>query len=241
MAIKPTKKTRMVVVPYNPMRRWVLRSATVVMIGVAFAVGVLKGSNDYIDIKAQRDQLQRDSELARAASNKHRMRVAQLAIDSEVDQRVTDAARDSIAGMRQEIAVLKSEISFYKGLMAPTKAERGLGIRSLDLLATSNPRKFGFKLVLQQLAVEHRLVQGNVEVNIVGRLGGAEKALALSDLSAHVAAKLIKFKFKYFQNIQADLMLPEGFEPQRIDVAVVSKGKNKVNIEKKFGWLTQEV
>jgi hypothetical protein len=122
--------------------------------------------------------------------------------------------------------------------MAPTKEERGLGIRSMDLLATKNTRKFAFKLVLQQLAVEHRLVRGDVQINVVGRQEGAEKTLPLSALSEQVANELIKFKFKYFQNIQADLLLPEGFEPQRIDVVVKSKGKK--SLEKKFAWLTQE-
>jgi hypothetical protein len=236
--VKASKQTRMVVVPYDPRRRWLLRGLTVLLLIAAFAAGMMAGNHNYEEVVAERDLLRHEADAARDASNKHRKRVAQLAIDSEVDQRATDAARESMADMRQEIAALKSEISFYKGLMAPTKEERGLGIRSMDLLATKNTRKFAFKLVLQQLAVEHRLVRGDVQINVVGRQEGAEKTLPLSALSEQVANELIKFKFKYFQNIQADLLLPEGFEPQRIDVVVKSKGKK--SLEKKFAWLTQE-
>lgn len=238
--VKASNKTRMVVVPYDPKRRWLLRGATFALVLVAFAAGIFTGSQNYRQVVQDRDLLRQEADAARDASNKHRKRVAQLAIGSEVDQRATDAARESMAVMRKEIASLKSEISFYKGLMAPTNEERGLGIRSMDLLATKNPRKFAFKLVLQQLAVEHRLVRGDVRIDVVGRQNGNEATLPLSVLSEQVVSELIKFKFKYFQNIQADLLLPEGFEPQRIDVAVKANGAKKVSVEKKFGWLTQE-
>ncbi len=238
--VKESKKTRMVVVPYDPKRRVLLAFLILALLAAAFVAGYFLSNTDYLEIRAQRDQLLVDLAAANNERQDRQRQVAQLQIDSNVDQQATNKVRESMAEMREEISELKSEISFYKGLMAPKDLEKGVSIRSLDLLATTSPRKYQFKMVLQQFANEHRLVMGNVNVSVVGKQAGRDLTLSLSDLSENVAAKNIKYRFKYFQNIEGDVVLPVGYEPTRIDVVVRGSGKKPVYLEKKFAWLTQE-
>jgi hypothetical protein len=67
-------------------------------------------------------------------------------------------------------------------------------------------------------------------------LGEEEKVLALRDISEQQTALGIKFRFKYFQDITGDLLVPEGFKPTSIQVVAQSKGKKASRLEQSFEW-----
>ncbi len=60
-------------------------------------------------------------------------------------------------------------------------------------------------------------------------------ALDLGDLAASADERL-DFSFRYFQNLEADLVLPEGFAPQRVIVKLTPKGKAVKAVEESFAW-----
>jgi len=101
--------------------------------------------------------------------------------------------------------------------------------------ASGEPNTFSYSLVLTQIVDKHDYVQGGVEIRVVGQQGGGEKELSLNDLSSDGSS--IKFRFRYFQNIDGELTVPVGFEPRQVMIVAQSSGKNKQRLEKKFDWL----
>ncbi len=247
--VKGTKHVRMVVVPYNPLRRWgllVTAAAGALALAVfAYLHGFRTANADYYELLEERTMLQRVVDNSARDSDQLQRRLAQVQMGSDIDRRATSEVREEIADLNKKIADLNKEISFYKGLMAPTAEERGLRIRSLDVLASDDPREYELKLVLQQLAVEHKVLYGYATINIVGKQNGSEKVLSLGDVSKQIDGNKVRVRFKYYQNIEGSLLLPEGFEPQGIDVVINAKAKKArrgamEHIAKKFGWVTQE-
>ncbi len=247
--VRGTKHVRMMVVPYNPLRRWSLiiagALAVLVLAIVAYIFGFRTANAEYYDLLEVRSVLQRVVDSSEGDNQLLQRKLVQVQMNADIDRRANGNIREEIAGLNKQVAGLKKEISFYKGLMAPTAEERGLRIRSLDLVATANPRQYELKLVLQQLAVEHNVLYGYATVNITGKQNGKESVLALGDVSSQVDGEKVKVRFKYYQNIQGTLLLPEGFEPQGIAIVIDAKAKKSgsgqgEHIEKKFGWVTQE-
>ena len=158
---------------------------------------------------------------------------------AEIDRQALENVRGTVREHRQTIAERNEEISFYKGLMSPTDRERGLGIRSWELYSSADPRRFQFKLILQQLAVKHRLLRGNVAVELVGTLAGEVKKLSLHRVSAQIKEQQIDLRFKYFQYVEGELELPVGFVPERVDIVATASKPKAVQVEKQFGWLSQ--
>ena len=76
-----------------------------------------------------------------------------------------------------------------------------------------------------------------VAVNLIGKKKGAQEVIALRDISDRKELG-IKFKFRYFQNIEGELVLPEGFEPSALQVVAQSKGKKASRIEQSYEWST---
>ena len=48
--------------------------------------------------------------------------------------------------------------------------------------------------------------------------------------------KRLDFSFGYFQNLQDDLILPEGFAPARVSVKLTQQGASAKSVEKSFDW-----
>ena len=106
-------------------------------------------------------------------------------------------------------------------------------------MQTERPRTYRYKVVVQQLATQHQVLTGTLNFNVVGRQSGEAKVLALKDLSSNVDTDAIKLRFKYFQNVEGELMLPEGFEPERIELEARPSGSSSTVIEKRLTWQAQ--
>lgn len=239
--IKDSKQPKLVVVPHDPYRGLRYFGIGLLAAIVSFAVGYsMNGGGDFgaqNDLSDLRRQLLDEQ---KASAEQHR-RLAKFEVESDVDQEANNNVRASIGSMRQQIAELESEISFYKGLMDPSDGNQGISIASVDLRPTSDARKFEFALVLQQRSQEHSIVSGSVNVNVVGSKDGYDLTLPISDLSEDINSSSIEYRFKYFQNIEGTIELPEDYQPRRIDVLVIGSGASSVYLEKKVGWLTGEV
>jgi hypothetical protein len=94
-------------------------------------------------------------------------------------------------------------------------------------------------LVLAQAIGASRRISGFVELNVEGTSGGAPVTLSLADLAGQNERQTrLNFSFRYFQNLRADLVLPEGFAPVRVKVKLTPQGKSAKPVEKSFDWVT---
>lgn len=243
--VKGTKPQRMVVVPYRPVRRalWVILLLLVVAAAVSgsFYWGQHLGATQQADAVAERNRLRTEVASLTSEAEQLRQQVANLRLGSEVDRQASEEMRNQVIALKEEITALEEDITFYRGLMSPSANNSGLTIGSLNVLSTGLPRQFEYKLVVQQLATDHQVVSGSLTFNIVGRRNDAVQTLSLHQLSDQVDAEAIRLRFRYFQNIEGRLTLPEGFEPERIELVARSTGRNPETVEKKFGWLVQEL
>ena len=89
--------------------------------------------------------------------------------------------------------------------------------------------------MLAQVASRRDYVEGVVAVNLVGKQDGESVVIPLRDVSS-VQELGMKFRFKYFQEFVGKISLPEGFEPEQIQVVAQSKGKNASRVESNKAW-----
>ncbi|GAB1267475.1 hypothetical protein NBRC116493_07280 [Aurantivibrio infirmus] len=242
--VKGSKQHRLIVVPYRPQFRILLIASIVlalcVVAAVSYLLGEHRGSSLQIQAVAERDSLRLKLESKTKEAEQLSQQVANLTLATEVDKVAGEDVRNEVIQLKDEISALQEDISFYRGLMEPTDNKRGLTIGSVDVISTSVPRQYDFKVVVQQLTTNHQLLQGSLEFNVIGREGPIYRNIALKDLTSQVDSDEIRLGFKYFQNIEGRLEIPIGFEPERIEIIARSTGRDAVQVEKKFGWLVQE-
>lgn len=238
-----SKQYRSVVVQDRPQRRWLIRITVIAVVVVVALLSYWQGGQL---LRAEHQQLssdfQRVSAQLKQVAARYQDASQQLTnakVGSDIDRQAVNEVRSVIGEHKQTINQLNEEITFYKGLMAPTEREQGLGIRSWELYPGSAKGRYHYKLVLQQLALKHTVLKGSVQVDIIGRRNGIEETLSLDILSGQLDGKGIKLRFKYFQYVDGELQIPVGFVPERIDIVARATSPKKVSVEKHYGWIVQ--
>ncbi|MCY4530989.1 MAG: hypothetical protein OXC84_01420 [Gammaproteobacteria bacterium] len=238
-AVKGSKQRQMIVVPY----RRPLYKVSVIFVSLAtlfiigwgiYEFGMTQGKN--LEIKMVREHAEFKSGLAKAMviNDDMRREIANLKLGKEVDSRALEEVRLRIKELQNQIAQLDEELLFYKVVMLQDVGDHGLRIRSLDVNATA-PNRYRYSLLLTQVSDRYDYIQGDVQINLKGLEGQQEKALPLRELDNNQKEQ-INFRFKYFQNIDGELALPQEFEPQEFIVVAQSSGQNAKRLEKRFNW-----
>ena len=238
-----SKQYRSVVVRDESNNQWripLLVAAAVLLIAISYWLGArgLLGSN--AELSGQLQDARQQLEQRSARIDELEQKLANLQLGADIDQQAVNEVRTTVREHKETINRLNKDIAFYKGLMAPTEREKGLGIRSWEVYPARAKGRFQYKLVLQQLALKHRILKGSVQVDIVGRRNGVEEILSLDILSDQVESKSIPLRFKYYQYLEGELIVPVGFEPRRVDIVARASSPKKVKVEKHYGWIVQK-
>jgi len=161
-------------------------------------------------------------------------------IQHDLDSAALAMVRQEITAQKELIANLEEGLGFYKGLMAPEAIKPGLSLRKLELVATEVAGRFGFRLVAQQAALKHSTLKGSLSIELFGLRGGEQASYALADLSSDIEGGTIPLRFRYFQSIDGELVLPESFTPQGFRVVAQASSPQKVELREQFPWEVQK-
>ena len=243
--VKGTKQRRVKVIEDRPILKIFVFALFVVgaILSVFYShgYGYSQGMAGQSTAQATITHLQESLALSRSKTDSLEQQLANTNLGAEVDRKASEEIRQEVIALKSQIAQLQEENSFYRGLMAPTKNKRGLTFGAVELSQTDRARRYSYKVVMQQLATNHQLLNGYLEYRVVGRLAGADTTYTLNQLSSEIETRRIRLRFKYFQTIEGEFDLPELFEPMAIELVAQSSGKNPVTVEKRFGWLVEEV
>ena len=230
------------VVPYRPGRRVLF--TLLLLTGVAVSAAGGWGYAYYTTVLAQQGEQAEKRELSaqltdlRQENEALRRQIAILDRSSAVDQQTGAELQETLTALRQRVAQLEEDVLFYRQVVEGEIDETGLVIGQLDIDATRSPDRYRYKLVMrQQDADGDTYLTGHVNFNLVGQLQDQQVILPLRDLSEFEDELDIRLRFKYFQNIEGELALPEGFQPDRIQIAAVATEPVSKRINEDFGWV----
>lgn len=153
-----------------------------------------------------------------------------------LDKQTASLLQDELAAQQDEIHQLRGELEFYQGIMESTRDTEGLNIYGIHITPLSAERSFLLRLVLTHVVKGDKVAQGRLKVLIEGAgEDGSVRKYALNELSIDAAPEL-EFEFKNFKRIERHLTLPSGFEPLRVFVQILPRGKDQSTISKVFEW-----
>ena len=151
-----------------------------------------------------------------------RQRLARLQARNAVLERESDVLRQANRMLREEESVrqadlnrLQSELDFFRRLAGTGGVQEGLDVYHVDLQPTDSGRVFQFVVTLTQNIRRASVISGQVRVEVEGVRDDRPLTLgwdAIGDGQGPAPA----FRFKYFQQLEGYLALPEGFGPTRL-------------------------
>lgn len=241
--VKGSKQVKMVVVPHRPLRNVTLGLGLVCMMLLlalgTFYLGYNEGMDENFNVQQERDQLR--SQLA--ANIEQLDSLQQQIINAEqasaVDRQALLEIQSVLVELREDNVQLEEDVLFYRQIMSPENIENGLVIGQLDLSSTEEENRIRYRIELKQLTNNENVVSGRANVNIVGMQEGQEVSMPLRDLAVDEDQLDIRLQFRYFQNIEGELLLPENFVPETVEIIAESQGQNAKTVRKSFVWLVE--
>jgi hypothetical protein len=91
-------------------------------------------------------------------------------------------------------------------------------------------------MVLVQVMQHERSVRGDVAFSLEGAQDGEAVTYTLEQLVPADEDSDWPFSFRYFQTFERELILPDGFMPEKVNVEVRSRTKSVASIEQSFIW-----
>jgi cell division protein FtsB len=225
-------------------RIWVVRGVLFALIGISayliFEFGRISAGYDIVDAAKDRQAYEDrvvalDDEIIAL-----KQEVALLETHREIDREAYKEVEGSLSSLQAKIQEQRDAIAFYRGIVSPADGKSGLRVQDLKLTRGKAEREFNLRLVLVQAMQHDRKVSGDVSLSVQGNQDGVETVYTLTELNPAEAEKGWPFSFRYFQDFNRRLVLPDGFTPESIHVEVRSKTRSIASIEESFAWATSQ-
>lgn len=223
-------------------RTWVVRALLLGLIVISgyliFEFGRIEAGYDTVDAANDRQAYEDRIMVLDDTIVALKQEVALLETHREVDREAYKEVERSLTSLQAKIQEQRDAIAFYRGIVSPADGKSGLRVQDLKLTRGKAEREFNLRLVLVQAMQHDRKVSGNVSLSVQGSQDGIETSYTLSQLIPAETEKGWVFSFRYFQDFNRQLVLPDGFTPERILVEVRSKTRSIASIEESYAWTT---
>lgn len=242
MLFKQKKTGELIVKPrYSPRVKLFIAGLIVVVLlvtsGVIYNHGLSMAGFESLTALRQQQGLQEVVAQLKQDNQALRDSLARAERSLQMDQTAYQDLDRSLKASSQAIVRLREELNFYRNIISPPNKKSGLHIQSLKLEAgddddTTATSKYHYKMVLIQALKHDRKISGKARFEINGVQGGKNTTIRFPQ----AADKPIRFNFKYFQDIEGQIELPQNFEPRTIKVNVTSRGRDAQSIEQIYPW-----
>jgi hypothetical protein len=187
--------------------------------------GALSASGRIRSLEAENESQRRQLEAADTARRVDREGYAQV--------------ERSLGDMQSQIARLNQDLSFYRGLVQPESLIH-VKVQQMQIVPDLGKGQFHLKFVLMQTGKSDKEVAGNAAITIEGLLQGKPLSLSYAQVSPNHRVSLA-YSFKYFQEYNEPILLPQGFEPTRVDVEIHSGRDASHSVRQAFVWKAQGI
>lgn len=140
-----------------------------------------------------------------------RRQVAELDTLKVAQDRERQELAQSIGELQAEVARQRQQLEFYKGIVATTEAPANVAIRTLRIDNSRAGSRPLLRLSLVQPRNPQNVVSGMVIVTLEGARAGRASRYPLFETA---------YGFRYFENLERELVLPPGVTPERLTVEI---------------------
>ena len=188
--------------------------------------------SDAGQLRQQRDAAMAQSEALKGSEARLKQELANAKRAEFITRSANTQIQETLAEKDEQIAGLKADMDFYERLVGSGGRRHGLSVHNAEFSPGAG-NAWHYTITLTQNINRGGMTSGQMRFAVDGVSGGKLKTLDWPQLLQKPSAPSQAFSFRYFQQIEGDVMLPAGFTPQRVRVSVTgSFGKQ----EQRFDW-----
>ncbi|MEO0578542.1 MAG: DUF6776 family protein [Pseudomonadota bacterium] len=203
-----------------------------------FEMGRFSAEYNIFAIAAERRETRTEISEMRDEIATLREQIVQTETVQVTEREAYRAVEQNLSELQAKIQEQREAIAFYRGIISPSSANAGLRIQDMQLLRGPNESQYRLRLTLVQVKQHHREIYGRVSLSVDGAQNGESVSYPLSQLLADGEKRSWNYGFRYFQDFERRLALPDGFSPLTVNIELVPKGAGNVGLKQSFPWST---
>jgi hypothetical protein len=180
-----------------------------------------------------------------AENERQRTQLEAADVARRVDREGYKQVERSLGDMQSQIARLNQDLSFYRGLVQPDSLIH-VKVQQMQIVpepaapgaAAGGGAQYRLKFVLMQTGKPDSAVNGSASMMIDGLQRGKPVSLTLAEVSPNRRISLA-YSFRYFEDYDELIRLPDGFEPTRVQVEIHSGRDVNHGFRQAFVWKAQ--
>ena len=191
--------------------KWTLLVALIMfaMVGFGYKLARIIDEGDSKKVQAQQETIAILSEENHALTTK----VNQLEVAMELATLETESITNTLGEQKKEIEAQQELLSFYERVVAPEKTDEGFAIEGVEVFKLSD-NTYQLRLVLLQSKQQKAVINGSLDIAVVGQRNG--EVITLKSGESSLLAEDIKYRFRFFQAVNATLTIEEDINPESI-------------------------
>ncbi len=204
------------------------------LVWAAFELGQSRAGHNRMQAIERQTELQRELLKVSRDNEALREQIALLETSDKINAEAYRRVESQLADLQDQVQAQSEDIAFYRGIVGADQ-QAGLRVQNFELLPGAEPGEFNVRLVLAQALRNKQAISGRVLLAVAGEQAGESVTLGMGQLRGG-AAETLDFSFRYFQNLETELRVPEGFAPATVTVRLVPRGANRKDVEESFDW-----
>lgn len=157
-----------------------------------------------------------------------------LARSDQISRKANQDLQHTLADRDEEIAGLRADIAFYERFVGAAGQRHGLSVHELKLKPQGDSGVWHFVATLTQNLNRDAINSGRLDLTLEASVAGRMQNLAWAALRQQPNAPGVGYAFKYFQQVEGDIVLPKGTVPVRVVVRL--QPQSGAAVEQSFGW-----
>jgi len=206
----------------------------VVSVGAAWFTASHTAAPRLARADAERVKAERGIKQVQAELSSLRQRESTLARSDQISRAANAEVQEALAERDEEIAALRADVAFYERLVGSTSQRKGLSVHVAEF-APETGGTWRYQIMLTQTINRGAISQGQMRFTLEGVREGKMAAVQWDELHQQRSAPGQTYSFRYFQQLDGNVMLPPGFTPQRVKVTL--HGEDAA-VEQAFDWKT---
>ena len=207
------------------------RMAMLLLVAAALLLGLWGAWRSFAPQPANATQTLREQAAAIDALEQE---VATLKTSDRISRQANSDLQGTLAERDEEIAGLRADIAFYERFVGATAQRHGLSVHELTLTPQRDPQLWHFVATLTQNLNRGAVSKGRLLLALEVSEDGKLRRLDWGTLRQQAAAPGVDYSFKYFQQVEGDIVLPDGVKPIRVVVRLVPVSGSP--LERGFTW-----
>ncbi len=144
----------------------------------------------------------------------------QLSLQSDADRQTLAELQRDLSEQAADIAALEDMLAFYRGVLAPEDAEAPVVLRRPELVYLPDSRRWRMTMVVHRAEGGDTLYRGQLRLEIPGQGAVESVSITADEVDSATASGVFPLRFRYLQQVQAVVSLPEAFVPETIESVV---------------------